>query len=740
MYEVPIKWVFKGDRYKGAAYMRRGAALMDMLERFMSFRDLLQGVLRRWVTPDVLIECDKRFGLRTVTIMVAPVSVAAERPEEDVGIPLLVAVSDSTGIHLYHTARMEEKFRDEGPLYGYYERIPDGYVVGRTYISYWRTRSFTNSQTGVQARPVDASLRDGMEYSITRIGYSDGYGVFYNYSISDGLSYTLDACGCKWCRPVLFPWSGRSVVRAFVTRYGGEDGDDAPAGYLPTDALRLSEIALGAYDGQDAGLGKGLTLRRGRSLYTFDETGPVVPLPERNGARRFVVPRWGGEAFRASATDPTLFLLYIFRGVNDVRLVRFPASLLAGHVPEWLSGCLYAGSPANGHYFQPLGVWAAEDEATGELVVHAALHFAGVDDDFQHDGERRRWGMCVCRIVVPATEATWVEQSVEESRILSGTNVEITATAERFLPLLDMLCRENKGRFYFGGGVSYDPNFWVDHPPYILTALVETQDGWERRPVNYTVGDVTYADPGHAAYNVANTEMDIDWDRALRVGLYLFARLYIEDCKALFQEGETAYSWTRHFGGVAVGPDGMTPREMEWPDVIDEDKRTRPDVTYAGNGLFCCVCERMGERVVGVYVGRPFDGDGRDAGWIEAPLVTAEWASVDGNRVVYARPLLATEDRIVVLAVVREMDEEGAVHFRAAVGDGMPGTESTLLRFLGEIPLENEEEGMSWDLCVLDQAHEYARLAVAYRTPPVADMACSYNKSDTPYLLRLSTV
>jgi len=80
MYEVPIKYVFRGDRTAGRLHMRRGAVLMDMLQNFMSYRDLKQGVLRRYVNPDTLIECDCRFGLRTVTITVSP-SVAEDAVE-----------------------------------------------------------------------------------------------------------------------------------------------------------------------------------------------------------------------------------------------------------------------------------------------------------------------------------------------------------------------------------------------------------------------------------------------------------------------------------------------------------------------------------------------------------------------------------------------------------------------------------------------------------------------------------
>lgn len=69
-FQGPIIWRFRGDRAAGKRYMRRGAALMGMLENLMSFRGLEQGVLRRYLTPDVHIKCACCFGLRTVTITV----------------------------------------------------------------------------------------------------------------------------------------------------------------------------------------------------------------------------------------------------------------------------------------------------------------------------------------------------------------------------------------------------------------------------------------------------------------------------------------------------------------------------------------------------------------------------------------------------------------------------------------------------------------------------------------------
>lgn len=66
--KTPIKWVYRGDQGECFKHRRRGEALMEQLEGMMAHMDLRQGVLRRFVRPDVLIECDKRFGLRTVTI------------------------------------------------------------------------------------------------------------------------------------------------------------------------------------------------------------------------------------------------------------------------------------------------------------------------------------------------------------------------------------------------------------------------------------------------------------------------------------------------------------------------------------------------------------------------------------------------------------------------------------------------------------------------------------------------
>lgn len=72
MGEIPVKIIINGDRVLGSAYIRRAKSVMAMLENFMSFRQLKQGVLRRQLAPGVFVKCDRRFGLRTAEITVAP--------------------------------------------------------------------------------------------------------------------------------------------------------------------------------------------------------------------------------------------------------------------------------------------------------------------------------------------------------------------------------------------------------------------------------------------------------------------------------------------------------------------------------------------------------------------------------------------------------------------------------------------------------------------------------------------
>ena len=72
MGEVPAKIVTRGDEFRARQHILDGRRVMAMLERFMDFQGLKQGVLRRMVSPGCYIECTKEFGLRTINIYFEP--------------------------------------------------------------------------------------------------------------------------------------------------------------------------------------------------------------------------------------------------------------------------------------------------------------------------------------------------------------------------------------------------------------------------------------------------------------------------------------------------------------------------------------------------------------------------------------------------------------------------------------------------------------------------------------------
>lgn len=72
MGEIPAKIITSGNREAAKAHIGDGRRIMSMLERFMEFQGLEQGVLRRQISPGCFVECVKQFGLRTINIHVDP--------------------------------------------------------------------------------------------------------------------------------------------------------------------------------------------------------------------------------------------------------------------------------------------------------------------------------------------------------------------------------------------------------------------------------------------------------------------------------------------------------------------------------------------------------------------------------------------------------------------------------------------------------------------------------------------
>lgn len=70
MFEVPIKTVLHGDKYRARWHEHHGIRLMSILERFMEFQNLKQCTMRKEIEPGLVVEASKIFGLRRIDIYV----------------------------------------------------------------------------------------------------------------------------------------------------------------------------------------------------------------------------------------------------------------------------------------------------------------------------------------------------------------------------------------------------------------------------------------------------------------------------------------------------------------------------------------------------------------------------------------------------------------------------------------------------------------------------------------------
>lgn len=69
MITVSPSITFAGDKDRARTFRGRALSEMAILENLMSFQELEQGVRRVQPEPGVLIECAKRFGLRSIVVL-----------------------------------------------------------------------------------------------------------------------------------------------------------------------------------------------------------------------------------------------------------------------------------------------------------------------------------------------------------------------------------------------------------------------------------------------------------------------------------------------------------------------------------------------------------------------------------------------------------------------------------------------------------------------------------------------
>lgn len=702
--EVPIKYVLKGDREAGKRFMRRGAVMMGMLEHGMTYQGLKQSVMRRWVTPDVLIECDCRFGLRTVTITVPVITPeqTSERQERKV-MRIMVIVSDSTGFKLYHAENLKADFSAGRPLYGHYETLAEGYYFQQhsmdAYTEISVPRTLIDDETA-EVRRTDAKLFPNNSLSMMLIREEEGH---------------------FWNAPALMPGTGQDEF--FIIFNTGYE-KDLPQIVMSRDCLSLAEVSICRYDqdGRQARKSKFANIGRGADYPN------IATMPERNGTRRWItMPLWGG------LYNPGLFALFYHvsaRQQHEIRAFPFRPERLFNLYPEALHGLMtqkftYAG---NAYAFM------SDDGRTH--VCHPIIFHNQLDDDatyptgfYDEDDPlhtvSKRWGLSYYFVHFPAL-TSGMTRAEEEAAILAETQISVV-TCEQFLPLLDQISEA-------------DTILSTDHGPGMRPMLQARhwedpyQTSWsEWAPARYEIDGVVHH-PGGDPFDIDGDPFlqSVNWDRAWWTMALLFG-MPVPNDNVVFHSGVgyAFYTWTRDWGGFAITDAGMFRLDMTMPDAVANEPGVKPNITYAGGGLYCCVCDRLGD-VRDVCIGAPFDTNERDAGWMSVTLTTPEWRAA-GNRIVHVRPLHVTEARVALLAIVREAE---GPRYRLAVCDGNPAAPgTTMLKFYGVIPLE-EADGMAMDVGLCGE-HEYVEMLKRYPSPPHAREDFYYSGNYQYYYMRV---
>ena len=713
MGEVPIKYVLKGDREAGKLFMRQGAVLMGMLEHGMTYQGLKQSVMRRWVTPDVLIECDCRFGLRTVTITAPqPVESVAIPEEEKLFYGVVVAVSCSSGLFLHHGNWKAELFTEGVLQYGRRKPIPNWY---QPITNYWGAPSSPDWQIGGWANyPEEGRLATRPRR------FSDAW--FAHWIQYDVNGDPRQDARYLWNAPVLMPgFDGKNFLAAYNVLYRA---DDERVRYYH-DHLRLTELTLQRWnqDGRQPLTTKWFYTHRG---YGAGGMGGGIlygwrPMPERNGVRRYLATPYNtfnGQALFAHVSIRD-------RAENPLAAFYFNFDMLAAAFPAEYG---YADRDGRALYDA-----SAYMDAEGRVHVMATYKGGMRRNSYAEDNRDEaaiKWSAALVFITLPDLPFDLTPEA-EETFIRNNMTIRAAPWSD-FLPLLDLLHPGgHEGLKALPGGTKTMASgaavLLQYHDPALTTYL------------QYTIDGVTHH-PGRRPWSPADNDIDIwgtrNWfgvrverEAALHVLSFCVYDGGMPMDSVVFNGGgeHEWFSWNRMWGGLGMNPDaGMRRVDMTWPTEIATDG-VKPNATWAGGGLYCCVCfDTKTRRVLNVYIGTPFDTAERDAWWIRLPLVSDEWRAKSGNAIMHIRPALATLERVVLLAVVKT----GNI-YRAAYCDGPPA--EAVLNFCGVIPLGTEEEigekddnFMSLDICDFGE-EGFADLLKTYPSPPRAIDAKAYS-------------
>ena len=145
------------------------------------------------------------------------------------------------------------------------------------------------------------------------------------------------------------------------------------------------------------------------------------------------------------------------------------------------------------------------------------------------------------------------------------------------------------------------------------------------------------------------------------------------------------YSWTRKYGSVKFTRTGLFSTTLYMPTEVTATAGTRPNITYAGDGIYTCICHFMDNpaKISAIYYGNPFSAD--------------QWTKLTDivdYTLIYARPLVMTSEKQELLGVAKL----GGESFFCFYNNGW--------KIMGK--LNTFSEGMNWSACLFgDTKNKY---------------------------------
>lgn len=194
----------------------------------------------------------------------------------------------------------------------------------------------------------------------------------------------------------------------------------------------------------------------------------------------------------------------------------------------------------------------------------------------------------------------------------------------------------------------------------------------------------------------------IDYPQAQEVFKQLFPRPNYQEKapfdSVMFHSDTDIYTWTRKYGAFKFSTAGLTQVSLTMPIEVTGTEGVRPDITYAGAGLYLCVCQKDGDAgadtsrgVKAVYTGSPLTG----------------WTKLPDAPLVHVRPVKVTADSVTLLGVVKVGDD----HFFAAFVNGQ-------WLQMGKIP-GTITGNANWAVCLFGEGGMVKDLTSYLSPPPV---------------------